>query len=219
MTFGLYTLVNYLRSDPSAPAVATNTANTANQTAGQSDTPATPAAAPGDAPTMQNLRVEFRTASEPISLSATSDGRNSVNTVTATAPQVFEPRQSLKLSYSKSLASVAQMFINGKQIVLPTTPANPRRIPIEIEINAANLAQVWQSGQYAFAVQAPTNTETPTAPASTETPAAPASTPRPAANTPARTNANTATVNRPSPARTPIVVGNAPRATPPPDED
>jgi cytoskeleton protein RodZ len=222
MTFGLYTLVNYLRSDPSAPAVATNTANTANQTAGLPDEPATPAPAPGDAPTMQNLRVEFRTASEPISLSATSDGRNSVNTVTAATPQVFEPRQSLKLSYSKSLASAAQMFINGKQIVLPTTPANPRRIPIEIEINAANLAQVWQSGQYAFEVQAPTSTATPAspaAPASTGTPAVPASTPRPAFNTPARTNANAATVNRPSPARTPIVVGNAPRATPRPDED
>ena len=208
MTFGIYMLVNYLTSDPAAPSMATNTANTANQSAEQTVEPGTPAPA-GDVPTMQNLRVEFRTASEPISLSATSDGRNSVNTVTATSPQVFEPRQSLRLSYAKALASNAQLFINGKQIQLPSAPANPRRIPIEIEINAANLEQVWQSGQYTFAaVQAP---------ASANAPAGPAPAPRPAANTATRANANAASAA--APARTPIVVGNAPRTTPRPDQE
>jgi cytoskeleton protein RodZ len=208
MTFGIYMLVSWLRSEPSAPTAATNT-NTSNQTAAQQPDAATPAPA-GDVPTMQNLRVEFRTASEPISLSATSDGRNSVNTVTPSAPQIFEPRQSLRLSYAKALAPSAQLFINGKQIVLPTAPANPRRIPIEIDINAANLAQVWQSGQYTFQVQAPADTTTPVA-----TP----STPRPAASTTPRTNANTAAADRPAPARTPVVVGNAPRPTPRPDQE
>jgi cytoskeleton protein RodZ len=206
MTFGIYMIVNWLRSEPSAPTAATNT-NTSNQTAAQQPDAATPAP---DVPTMQNLRVEFRTASEPISLSANSDGRNSVNTVTPSAPQIFEPRQSLRLSYAKALAPSAQLFINGKQIVLPTAPANPRRIPIEIDINAANLAQVWQSGQYTFQVQAPAETTTPVA-----TP----STPRPAASATPRTNANTAAANRPAPARTPVVVGNAPRSTPRPDQE
>jgi cytoskeleton protein RodZ len=206
MTFGIYMIVNWLRSEPSAPTAATNT-NTSNQTAAQQPDAATPAP---DVPTMQNLRVEFRTASEPISLSANSDGRNSVNTVTPSAPQIFEPRQSLRLSYAKALAPSAQLFINGKQIVLPTSPANPRRIPIEIDINAANLAQVWQSGQYTFQVQAPAETTTPVA-----TP----STPRPAASATPRTNANTAAANRPAPARTPVVVGNAPRSTPRPDQE
>jgi cytoskeleton protein RodZ len=206
MTFGIYMIVNWLRSEPSAPTAATNT-NTSNQTAAQQPDAATPAP---DVPTMQNLRVEFRTASEPISLSANSDGRNSVNTVTPSAPQIFEPRQSLRLSYAKALAPSAQLFINGKQIVLPTAPANPRRIPIEIDINAANLAQVWQSGQYTFQVQAPAETTTPVA-----TP----NTPRPAASATPRTNANTAAANRPAPARTPVVVGNAPRPTPRPDQE
>ena len=210
MTFGIYMLVNWLRSEPSAPTVATNTANTTNQSTGLPDQPVTPAPVAGDVPTMQNLKVEFRTASDPISLSAISDGRNSVNTVTATAPQVFEPRQSLRLSYAKALAPSAQLFINGKQIVLPTAPANPRRIPIELDINASNLAQVWQSGQYTFQVQAP---------ADSTTPAATPSTPRPAASPAPRTNANTAAVNRPAPARTPVVVGNAPRPTPRPDQE
>ena len=207
MTGAIYMLVNYLRSEPSEPAVATNNGNATNQSTGQPEPLATPAPAAGDVPTMQNVRVEFRTATEPISLSATSDGKSSVNTVTPGTPQTFEPRENLKLSYAKSLASSAQLFINSKQIVLPTAPANPRRIPIEIEINAGNLAQVWQSGQYTFAVQAPANTAAAT----------PASTPRPAANTAARSNSNTPAANRPSPARTPIVVGNAPRSTPRPN--
>ena len=199
MTGAIYLLVNYLRSQPADPVATTNsgsTSNTANQSPDQTGQQ-TAGSQSSDAPAMQNLRVEFRTASDQISLSATSDGRNSVNTVTPSAPQVFEPRESLKLSYAKALASSAQLFINGKQIVLPTSPANPRRIPIEIEINAGNLAQIWQSGQYSYAVQAPANT----APA--------AGTPRPAANT--------APTNRPAATRTPIVVSNAPRSTPRPN--
>ena len=205
MTGAIYMLVNYLRSEPSEPAVATNTGNAANQATSESEQAATPAA--GNAPTMQNLKVEFRTETEPISLSATSDGKGSVSTVTPGSPQTFEPRESLKLSYAKALASSAQLFINGKQIVLPTSPANPRRIPIEIEINAGNLAQVWQSGQYTFAVQAPANTTAP---------ATPSNTPRPAANTAARSNTAPAPANRPAATRTPIVVGNAPRTAPQP---
>ena len=202
MTGAIYMVVNYLRSEPSEPTVATNLGNAANQANGQPDQQGTPLPVAGDAPTMQNLRVEFRTATEPISLSATSDGKSSVNTVTPGSPELFEPRESLRLSYAKALAPSAQLFINGKQIVLPTTPANPRRIPIEIEINAGNLAQIWQSGQFTFAVQAPANT------------AVPASTPRPTA--PARANTNSAAVNRPAAARTPIVVSNAPRTSPRP---
>src|SRR5215203_4938155 len=142
MTGGILFLVNYLQSSPSEPVAVNSTAG--NQAAPPSQV-ATPAPT-GNAPTMQTLKVEFRTASTPISLSATSDGKNSVNTVTAAAPQVFEPRENLRLSYAKSLASNAQLFINGKQITLPSQPANPKRIPIEVEINASNLGQIWDSG-------------------------------------------------------------------------
>ena len=121
--------------------------------------------------------------------------------------QVFEPRESLKLSYAKSLASSAQLYINGKQIVLPAQPANPKRIPIEIELNSGNLAQVWQSGQYTFAVQAPANTAV-----------TPAETPRPQLNTtPRPSNTNSAAANRPAATRTPVVVNSAPRTTPRPN--
>src|SRR5687768_10994419 len=105
MTGGILFLVNYLQNSPSE-TVAVNSA-VGNQAATPSETDAPTSTPAGSAPTMQTLKVEFRTASEPISLSATSDGKNSVNTVTAAAPQVFEPRESLRLSYAKSLASNA----------------------------------------------------------------------------------------------------------------
>jgi cytoskeleton protein RodZ len=201
MTGGILFLVNYLQNSPSEP-VAVNSA-VGNQAATPSETDAPTSTPAGSAPTMQTLKVEFRTASEPISLSATSDGKNSVNTVTAAAPQVFEPRESLRLSYAKSLASNAQLFINGKQITLPSQPANPRRIPIEVEIDASNLGQIWNSGAISFdaptaATTATPGTSTPVANVTANTrPAAPSPTPR----------TTTVAANRPRATPTPIIAG------------
>lgn len=200
MTGGILFLVNYLQNRPSEP-VAANT--TSNQSVPEpSLTPAPPV---GNAPTMQTVKVEFRTATEPISLSATSDGKNSVNTVTPSAPQVFEPKESLRLSYSKSLATSAQLFINGKQITLPSQPANPKRVPIEIEINAANLGQIWNAGAISFDTPAAPAANTTASPSPTTAPAN-AQTPRPAAPTPAARTSPAAT-NTARPSQTPIVVG------------
>jgi cytoskeleton protein RodZ len=212
MTGGVLFLVNYLQSQPTPPVATNSNESVPSQT--QEPDPNASLVATGNVPTMQNLRVEFRTATEPISLSATSDGNNSINTVNPGTPQVFEPRQSLKLSYSKSLASSAQLFINGKQITLPSQPENPRRVPIEIEISASNLAQIWNSGAITF-----DSTLAPAANASvpqgqTSTPAA-NSTQRPATPSPtARTSP--AASNVPQATRTPIIVGGNRNAAPRP---
>ncbi len=214
MTGGVLFLLNYLQSKPAEP-VATNTA-TANQAAPETPQTQTPVTS-GNIPTMQNLKVEFRTATEPISLRATADGNTSENIVTPGAAQTFEPRESLKLSYSKSLATSAQLFVNGKQITLPLQPANPKRVPIEIEINASNLAQIWNAGAISFESTA-TAVATPAA-----TPAAAnvsdSQTPRPATSTPTPTpKASPAATSTPRRSPTPIVVGGnrntAPRPTP-----
>lgn len=212
MTGGVLFLVNYLQRQPTPP-VATNNA-TANQTTQETPQAQEPVTA-GNVPTMQNLKVEFRTATEPISLSATNDGKNSVNTVTPTAPQVFEPRESLKLSYAKSLASSAQLLINGKQITLPQQPANPKRVPIEVEINASNLSQIWTTGAISFDVPVapvPTPTASPTGVNSANS-----QTPRPATPTPAP-KTSPAAANTPRRSPTPIIAGGnrntAPRPTP-----
>ena len=201
MTGGVLFLVNYLRNQPAAP-VATNTTSTNQATPEVPETDESVAV--GNAPTMQNLSVEFRTATEPISLSATSDGKNSVNTVTPSTPQVFEPRESLKLSYAKSLAQSAQLLINGRQITLPLQPANPRRIPIEVEINASNLAAIWSAGAITFDSGSPS--ASPAAPSSAAVNTSASATPRAAIPTPSpRTSPQTARPPRPSP--TPIIVG------------
>lgn len=223
MTGGVYFLVQW-RNQPQPPTIATNTANTTSNTNSQSaDTLPTPPV--GDAPTMQNLKVEFRAATDPISLSATTDGKTSVNTVVPGTPQTYEPKESIKFSYSKSLSGSAQLFINGKQITLPTVPANPKRAAIEIELNGNNLAQTWQSAQYSFPGTTPTVTATPggegavttPSPVATQSVAGATTTPRPA--TPAPTVRTTpAAANTVRPTQTPIVVGGnrntAPRRTP-----
>jgi len=222
LTGGVLFLLNYLQSKPSPPTAVSN-ASDSNQNSAIPENPTTLSSS-GNAPTMANLKVEFRTVSEPISLSATSDGKSSINTVTQTSSQTFEPRESLKLSYAKSLAASAKLFINGKEIVLPTQPANPKRIPIELEINAANIAQIWGAGAIAFDTPELSPTRTPdsvqTATPSPTQPQSPVpSTPNPSTPTPrpspARTPAANSNTRRPSP--TPIVVGNrnpTPRSTP-----
>ena len=100
---------------------------------------------------MGTVRISFSTSNQPIWLSSTIDGKTSSAVVTPDKPVVFEPKESLRLSYSKSLAQSARLSINDKQIALPQTPTNPKRVPIDVDINQGNLAEIWQSGQAAAA--------------------------------------------------------------------
>lgn len=225
MSGGVYFLVNYWRNQPQTPAVATNTA-TANSNTNTGTTDPLPTPPVGDIPTMQSLKVEFRTANDPISLSATADGKSSVNTVVPGTPQTYEPKENIKLSYSKSLSSSAQLFLNGKQITLPTVPANPKRAAIEIELNSTNLAQTWESGQYSFPGTAPVATSTPgsvtatasPSPSATQPVAGATATPRLATPAPSVRTTPAAANTGTRPTQTPIVVGGnrnaAPRRTP-----
>ena len=212
MTVGVLFLVRYIQNQPETPTIVSNTsnnnaanaANAVNSNVQQSS---------ASVPPMETLKVEFRTSGEDISLTAFSDGRKSYNTVTAAKAAVFEPKQQLKLSYSRSKVRAARLLINGKEITLPTTPENPRRAAIEFDINKENLAQIWESGVVSFAVvgtpapvsQNVTTTVRPQVPIQTATPV---STARPQ-NRPAPTPV----VRRgtPIPTRTPIIVGNTGR--------
>lgn len=212
MTGGILFLVNYLQNQPPAPPANAVAANQNTDQPGRTAEPDQGTAVP----TMQELKVEFR-ATQPISLSATSDGKTSVNTITPGSPQIFRPKQELKLSYAKSLASFAQLFINEKEIKLPSSPANPKRIPIEIEINSGNLTQIWNSGAITFDAPASETVTPVSTPAPSPTSAEPAatSTPRPATPTP-RPSSTPAAANTPRKTPTPIVVGNSARSTPRP---
>ena len=54
-----------------------------------------------------------------------------------------------------------QATLNGKQIKLPSEPANPKRIAIEIEINKDNIVEILKSGEITF--NNPNPAATPTA--------------------------------------------------------
>lgn len=227
MTAGILFLVNYIRQPQEPAPVASNTKPQTNSVA---ETPAEPAPPAGEAPTMANLKVEFKALTEAVSLTSSSDGKNASNLVAAGSSVTFEPRESLKLSYSRSLANVVGLTINGKSITLPAQPLIPRRNTIEFEINKDNLERIWTSGAISSEVPAASplpaaNTEVPantasTPPPSNTAPATPATTP---ASTPARTPtprpatpANTATNAAPRPTVNPRPASTPPAAQPRP---
>jgi hypothetical protein len=125
---------------------------------------------------MNSLKVEFLAVGDAVSLTSVVD--NAKGTEKLLAPgssELFEPKESLKLRYSRSRAEFAQLKLNGKQITLPSQPANPKAATIEIEINGSNLAQVWETGSYSVGspTSAVANTAANTATSNTERPPAP----------------------------------------------
>ena len=148
MTWGVLALVNYIQEQQNQPVSNTNTSaansNTVNANKANVNTVQT-------LPSTDKIKVELKTTGSEISVSYTTDGKAGTKSVTTDSPLSLEAEQSLKFSYAKSLASNVQLNLNGKEIKLPTEPANPKRIPIEIEINKDNIAQILQSGEYKFA--------------------------------------------------------------------
>ncbi|MEJ7847608.1 MAG: helix-turn-helix domain-containing protein [Pyrinomonadaceae bacterium] len=213
MTGGVLFLVNYIQSRPDTPALVSNTSNSSGANAANAIN-SNPQQSTASAPVMETLKVEFKTTGEDISLTAFNDGKKSYGTITSAKAAIFEPKQQLRLSYSRSKVRAAQLIINGKEIALPSTPENPRRAAIEFDINKENLAQIWESGAISFAAGAQmpsaskgvnTTTVRPQAPVQTATPASTAQ--------PQGRPAPTPVVRRgtPIPARPPIIVGNTGR--------
>ena len=219
MTWGILFGLNYL-NQPSAPVVVTNTsANTAPANANAT----TPTTTTGSAPDMATLKVEFKALSEPVSLTATADGKMSSNVVTPGTTVPFEPKESLKLSYSKSLANAVQLTINGKAITLPAQPLLPKRNAIEFEINKGNLAQFWSNGAISSDVPAATiDPNANVAPVNTAVPPTTLVTPPRATPPVVKPNVATNTATKPTPEIRPEVAKPTPappvmtRATPKP---
>jgi cytoskeleton protein RodZ len=202
MTGGILFLVNYLRQPADEPVANTLTPPAAN--ASSSGTPTNDTGSAGDVPEMSSLKVEFKATTRPVPLRATVDGAESNKEIAAGASQIFEPKETLVLNYSRWNAPVVEMTINGKPIALPTEPLTPAdKDRIIFTVSKENLGQIWTRGTISASVPA----ATPVPEANTAEPPATASTP-----------ASTAT--RPTPAPRPSVAGNttnsAPARTPAP---
>ena len=181
MTGAILLGLKYLRQSAETPPSEQRAATNTNTASANTETPATDETVSTTVPAMETLKVEFRALGEPVSLTATNDGKTSTTITTPGAASLFEPKTSLKLSYSKSLAKFVELTINGKQITLPGEPLSPRRSVIEFEINKDNLAQIWSSGAITPSVPpavpvATANTSTAAATAPAQSPAAPRAT-------------------------------------------
>ncbi|MBX3292793.1 MAG: helix-turn-helix domain-containing protein [Acidobacteria bacterium] len=225
MSAGVLFLVDYLRR-PAEDTPVRPTSNTA-ATNTEQQAPVSQQLPEATAPDMANVRIEFKAIAEPVSLTVNSDGKQSSTVVNPGTPIVFEPKESLKLSYSRSLAANVQLSINGKEIALPSQPLQPRRNAIDFEINKDNLARIWSSGSILDEVPsaAPTD-ESTTATAGTPAveagntaspPAAPSatSTPRPTPRQASNVNQGTNSV-RPTPRPTAERPATTPASSPAP---
>lgn len=150
MSWGILAFVRYVQKNSADDAVANseNSNKAANVNAASAAAGATPT--PINAPSMNDLKVEFKTSGEPISLASTSDGKRTNTLITPDNSAVFEPKDSLNLVFAKSLVQNAQLTINGKPIKMPSAPRTPNRIVIEFEINKNNIEQIWQNGEITF---------------------------------------------------------------------
>ncbi len=150
MTWGILAFVRYVQNNSVQTTAnnSTNANNSANVNADTNTASATPT--PSNVPSMNDLKVEFKTSGSPISLASTSDGKKANTLITTEKSAAFEPKESLRLGFAKSLVQNAQLIINGKQIKLPSAPDTSNRIAIEFEINKDNIEQIWQNGEITF---------------------------------------------------------------------
>jgi cytoskeletal protein RodZ len=208
MTWGILTLVNYIQQNPDqlASENATNTnANLANaNSTSDSNSLNTDIAPTQDSLSLSGTKIEFKSLKQPASLTSTMDGARTSAMVTPDNPRVFEPKQNLRLVYSKSQTQNVQMTINGKQISLPSKPLDTKRSVIELDITNENIKQIWESGAIPFE----NATQTVTSPTATpRTAPLPRTTPKPSAS------ASATPKTSPSPSATSKPTAS-PRATP-----
>jgi len=220
MTGGILFVLNYIQnrdtntanSNPNVNNAVTNIAN-ANS--------ANPSVPVGNAPTITTSKFEFRAAGDEISLTAAVDGKSTTQLIAAGGSAIFEPKESIKFGYARSRSQSARLLINGKSIILPEMPENPRRNIIEFEINKDNLSTIWNEGRIVFqnaAVPANSNLNVPAnlasnTPFPTATPTRPAATPRPSVAPPV----NRPPANKPPPTMQPTIIAPRPTAKPSPN--
>ena len=148
MVAGVLMLVRYL--EPMATQPTANTAGNQNANAVSNINLANANSANSTAPSTNDLKIEVKAVKSSVSLLSTTDGQRVNATLTPDKPKVFEPKESLRLSYSKAKSQNVQITINGKEISLPTAPANPNRNVIEFEINKNNVQQILESGRISY---------------------------------------------------------------------
>jgi cytoskeleton protein RodZ len=140
MVWGIMAFLRYYMGDPNQTVTDANTNKTAN-----TNTEPTPTPMPA-AISLNETKIELRPTS-PVWFSVTVDGKKTTGgIISPEKPSVYEPKESLRIGYSKAQVQNVQLRINDKNISLPTAQANPKSNTIEIEITKDNVNQIYQSG-------------------------------------------------------------------------
>ena len=155
---GIWAFLNYYKDFQNQPVV-NNSNNNKPVNATNSNNNNNNANVAQPIPATNEIKVEFKAISDPISVEATVDGKKASANVTPNAPQTYTGQQSVRLKYYRGFADKVQFTINGKQINAPAAPPNGKNI--EFEINKENIVQILQSGTITLGTPATTaNTNT-----------------------------------------------------------
>lgn len=150
MTWGVLALVRYIQSPPTEQATnQTGNANTNANTVSNISLPNVNTASTSGV-SMNNLKVEIKAVKSAVSLVSVNDGDRSNSLLAVEKSKAFEPKESLRFSYSISKAKNVELTINGKQIAVPTAPQTAGRSIIDFEINKDNVQKIWESGQITY---------------------------------------------------------------------
>jgi cytoskeletal protein RodZ len=150
MVAGVLMLVRYI--EPIPPQPTANTASNANANANAISNIDIANANTAAQPTIStnNFKVEIKALNSAVSLVSTADGQKVSSLLAADKSKVFEPKESLRFSYSKSKANNVEITINDKQITPPKEPQSANRGVIEFEINKGNVQKFFESGQITY---------------------------------------------------------------------
>ncbi|MEZ5344031.1 MAG: helix-turn-helix domain-containing protein [Pyrinomonadaceae bacterium] len=147
MTWGILTLVNYLK-DSQSQVVENNIANNNTKVDNSdSDVNSNSNTQPDPIPATDSLKVQVKTTAPELSLITIVDGTKEVTVITPELERTVEADESVTLNYYKGLADTISLTINGKKIETPVPPASYRKNGFEYQINMANIKQILQSGK------------------------------------------------------------------------
>lgn len=165
ITLGALWAVNYFQPKQNQFAGSNTNANSGNtNTAPETNASNSNVAVSQTTLALDKAKIEFKPAAQEIWITSLSDGKKASLVVKPEKPQIFEPKQNLKISYAKEQAQNARLLINGKEIKLPTVSQGAKRNIIEFEITKENFGQIWQNGAIASVNAAPSNAPLSTAP-------------------------------------------------------
>lgn len=145
MTWGILTLVNYLK-DSQSQVVENNIANN-NTKADADNSTVNSNSQTVPIPTTDSLKVQIKTTAPELSVTTIADGTREVVVITPATERTVEADESVTLNYYKGLADTILLTINGKKIETPIPPAAYKKNGFEYQINMSNIKQILQSGK------------------------------------------------------------------------